>query len=762
MKEDIKKEKNEPQQPKKNDEVVDGDNKKKFSLPFKKIFKGIFISGFLLGIIATIAGSIFLYIYIFKDLPSPYALKDSTATELSTQIFDRNGNLLYEIFDEKNRVPIELEAMPDYVIHATIAIEDKNFYEHIGVSFVGGILRAIRDTYLTDELQGGSTLTQQLVKSALLTPERTIQRKLKEIVLAIWAERIYTKDEILEMYLNQVPYGGSAYGIQKASNTFFNKEAKDLTLEEASLLAGLPQAPSLYSPYLNPDLSKTRRNQVLERMYEDGYIKQSEKETAQTSNIIVAPPRADIKAPHFVFYIRQILEEEFGEEQVARSGLRVTTTLDLKIQQEAETILKEEIEELENYDVSNGAVLITRPPTGEILGMVGSVDYYKQPYGAFNVTTALRQPGSSIKPLNYAVGIDRGIVTASSIFLDTKTCFNAVGQPEPYCPKNYDGTFRGAVGLRYALANSYNIPAVKMLAYNGVKNFIASSEAFLMTTFTDENRYGLSLTLGGGEVRMTEMAQAFSSFSNRGKAKKLQGILRIEDTEGNLIYEYKDPNFVQDISKPIGSPNFQAMTGSRAISEGTAFIISHILQDNQARTPAFGATSELVIPEKTVSVKTGTTDDLRDNWTIGFTPNFLVATWVGNNDNSPMNPFLTSGVTGASPIWNRVMASVLESQPDLPPIKPASVNGTQVCQSTGVAASVSPGCSTRFEYLIEGTEDVSTVRTINRSIPVYKDTDIQAPPDDPNIEYKDKSIIVDIFTDSQGYGACVDCEQPGQ
>lgn len=730
----------------------------------KKRGKALLLSSILIMLTLLFLGGLVslgvaAYFFIFKDLPSPYALKDFKVIPISSQIYDRNGTLLYEIYSDENRNPISIDQVPETVKQATIAIEDKDFYSHKGISLVGGILRAARDTYLTDNLQGGSTLTQQLVKSALLSPERTIQRKLKEIILAIWTERIFTKDQILEMYLNQVPYGGSSYGIENASRTFFDKSATELTLAEAALLAGLPQAPSLYSPYSNPDLAERRRNEVLQRMVEEGYITEEQRQQAAAEQVTVLPLKVDIKAPHFVFYIKKVLEEEFGTEVVEEGGLRVTTTLDLDIQASAEAIVNEELESLSGYNVGNGAALVTRPPTGEILAMVGSRDYFATPSGAFNVTTAARQPGSSIKPVNYAIGIDRGIVTASSIFLDTKTCFNADGQPESYCPKNYDNTFRGPVGLRYALANSYNIPAVKMMAYNGVDTFIASAPAFLITSLKDPSQYGLSLTLGGGEIPMIEMSQAYSAFANRGRPKKLIGILKIQDKTGNTIASFTDPNFVQDVKKPIKSPNYLAMRGERAISEGAAFIISHILQDNQARQTAFGPSSELVVPDKSVSVKTGTTDNIKDNWTIGYTPNFLVAVWVGNNDNTPMNPYLTSGITGAAPIWNGIISAVLENQPDIPPVKPSSVIGTQVCRDTGVAASVRPGCGTRFEYLIRGTEAVSTITFGNAKVPVYKGTDIEAPADDPNIEYKEKAVIRDVFVDGAGRPVCFDCKK---
>jgi len=705
------------------------------------LFLGIFLLSFIFS--------------IFYKLPTPDKLKNFQATPLSTQILDRNGKLLYEIYHEQNRTPIKLKNLPLYVAKATIAIEDKDFYKHGGVSIVGGIVRAIKDMFLTQQVQGGSTITQQLIKTSLLTPERTLQRKIREIILALWTEKIFTKDEILEMYLNQVPYGGEAYGIEEASRLYFDRPAKKLTLVESAFLAGLPQAPSLYSPYLNPDLAITRKNTVLKKMLQEKYIDEKTYNQNIKTKLDIKPPRNTIKAPHFVFYVKKILEERYGVDTVEKGGLKVTTTLDLEIQQEAEKILKEELEKIKDLNVSNGAVLVTRPSTGEILAMVGSVDYFATGSGAFNVTTALRQPGSSIKPLNYAVGLERKLVTPATVFIDEPTCFTGGGQPEAYCPVNYDGNFHGAVQLRFALGDSYNIPAVKMLALNGVKNLVASASAFTITTFKDPKNYGLSLTLGGGEVKMTEMAQAFSVFANRGIPKKLIEILKIEDKLGKTVYEDKNPNFVKDIKKSLTFPSFLSITGKRAISPETAFLISHILLDNNARSAAFGESSYLVVPGHAVSVKTGTTDDKRDNWTIGYTPNFLTAVWVGNNDNSPMNPYLTSGVTGAAPIWNRIMRYVLKNQPDLWPVRPENIVGKQVCWDSGDLETKkedgSESCSSRFEYFIKGTEP-TTSNISKMTVPVTKD-DKLAPVNYPDVEMKEKTIIKDPL--NQMY--CVDC-----
>ncbi|TXG76111.1 penicillin-binding protein [Candidatus Dojkabacteria bacterium] len=712
-----------------------------------------------------IVGVIF-YLFVLKDLPDPRGLKNYGVIPLSSRIYDRKGELLYEIFREQNRTPVKLGDLPKHVPQATLAIEDANFYKHGGISFFGGVLRAAKDMVLRGKAkQGGSTITQQLVKSALLTPERTIQRKLKEAVLAIQIEQMLSKDQILELYLNQVPYGGVSYGIQEASNAYFDKEAKDLTLAEAALLAGLPAAPSAYNPFTHYDRARSRQLSVLKRMQDVGYITQKQREEAEKQEILLNPAGNTIKAPHFVFYVRSILEQEYGKQLVEEGGLIVKTTLDSDIQASAEAILNEEVLKIKRLKVSNGALLVTRPSTGEILSMVGSADFFATGSGTYNVTTAQRQPGSSIKPINYAIGIDRRIVTGASVFNDAPTCFIAAGQPKGYCPVNYDGSYRGAVTLRFALANSLNIPAVKMLAKNGVENFVASSSAFLIDSLKDPKRYGLSLTLGGGEVSMVEMAQAFSAFANEGIPRRLTGILEVTDKNGKVLYKYNDPNLAEDVSKPMDFPNFLAIEGKRAISKEAAFIISHILQDNNSRSAAFGPSSALVVRgKKGVSVKTGTTNDLRDNWTIGYSPNFLVAVWVGNNDNSPMSG-LASGITGAAPIWNKVMSRVLENQPDLLARTPEGVVGKQECIIKDPNSQPNPdpsapqgACNTQFEYFIKGTEGIGAGTTSRELVPVNRDTDVYLPEEgNPAVEMREHTVLWDGLSKY-----CLDCNHDGE
>jgi 1A family penicillin-binding protein len=618
-----------------------------------------------------------------QQLPSPQNI-GKTNFPLSSHIYDRNNVLLYEIYSSENRTPVKLSNIPNHISQATIAIEDKDFFKHAGISPISGILRALKDTYKTQELQGGSTITQQLVKSALLTPERTIQRKFKEMILAIWAERIYSKEEILEMYLNQVPYGGSSYGVEEASKTFFGKSAKDINLEEAALLAGLPRAPSIYSPYINPELARQRRDQVLRNMYEQKFITEEEKRKAQSSPLHVIPPRTDIKAPHFVFYAKSELEKQFGIKQVEEGGLRIQTSLDLDIQREAQQIVQEEVEKLQGMNISNAAVLVTNPATGEILAMVGSTDYFKQPSGSYNVTTALRQPGSTIKPVMYSLALQNGGYTAATTIDDKPVVYKIEGS-EPYKPVNYDNKYRGPVTLRFALSNSLNIPAVKVLESVGVQNFANHAQRMGIDTWTDPSRFGLSLTLGGVEVRMTDMAEAFGVFANMGYRKDLVYLKDVEDRNNDSIY----------------SPN-EAKT--QVLNEGVAFIISDILSDNKTREAAFGPNSALVIPDNKVAVKTGTTNDVKDNWTIGFTQEFLVASWVGNNDNTPMNRNLVSGITGAAPIWNRVMTYLVENKSSNPG-QPFPVPGNIVTRE----------CMGRTEYFIAGTEQTVPCRKAVRN-----------------------------------------------
>ncbi len=695
------------------------------------------------GVLATVFG------WIFWGLPLPTQLA-SREVPVSTKIFDRKGILLYEIYADQRSDPVPLEDIPEHVKQATIAIEDKDFYSHYGVSFTG-ITRAAYNIALRQKLQGGSTLTQQLVKNALLTPERTLKRKIRELALTLFVETIYTKDKILELYLNQIPYGGTAYGIGAAAETYFDKPVKDLSLAEAALLAGLPQAPSRYSPFgAQPELAKGRQETVLNRMVEDSYITAEQANEAKNEVLIYAQSDK-FEAPHFSLWVKQILADEYGESVVEKGGLRVTTTLDLEIQNLAQAAVATEVAKLKTSRVGNGAAIVTRPETGEILAMVGSKNYFAQDEdGNVNIILANRQPGSSIKPLNYALGIRDGKITPSTVIADVPTCFIVQGQ-SPYCPKNYTGGFHGGVQIRFALGNSYNIPAVRVLALNGIENFINFATELGITTFKDPANYGLSLTLGGGEVRPLDMAQAFGVLANEGIKTPLIPILKVEDWQGNVL-------------KEIDSENIE---GKRVLSPGVTFLISHILHDNNARTAAFGPNSELVVeghPE--VSVKTGTTNDLRDNWTIGYTSHALVATWVGNNDNTPMSGAV-SGVSGASPIWNTIIKAVLDkaesgyySESDdghAWPRRPDEVIGTSVCTTTGIVSTNEEECPTRYEYFLK--DFVPThVESGVQEVEFHKDTGEFINPDTPQELRIKRSQRV--MYDPLGTFLCLDCGIP--
>lgn len=703
---------------------------------------------FIIGGICIAIAIFFVYTIIFKDFPSPENLSN-VDVPLTTKILDRNGKLLFDIFVDQNRIVVSLKKIPLHVQQATIAIEDKDFYNHKGVDPIGGIARALWQDIKGEQVQGGSTITQQLVKTLLLSPERTITRKIKEVVLAIMVELRYSKDTILELYLNNVPYGGTAWGIEAASERYFGKNVEELTLAQAAFLAGLPQAPTLYSPYgAHPEYAKQRQKDVLHRMVEEKYITAEEADRAGAEELSFKPLTTDIKAPHFVMYVKQLLVEKYGEKKVEQGGLKVTTSLDLDLQNFAQDTVASEVAKLANYRVSNGAALITRPSTGEVMAMVGSKDYFSGSDGNYNVTTALRQPGSAIKPINYAIGIENKIVTPGTVFLDVATCFPIPGQA-PYCPKNYDGKFHGPVPLRYALANSYNIPAVKMLKMNTVETMIASASGFGITTFTDPSRFGLSLTLGGGEVPMTQMATAFGVFATGGIHRKLVPILKVEDATGAVLEEFKDPNFNRD------HPSILLISGPRTLSQETAFLISQILLDAGARTAAFGPSSQLVVKNHpAVSVKTGTTDDLRDNWTIGFTPEVLVATWVGNNDFTPMNQYLVSGVTGAAPIWNKLISHYLEGMKETFPRQPEGIVGRRVCVGSGMLPSSETPCETRFEYFRKGAEPKQPV-VVREAVWIDKSTGkLATPGQTENVESQEKTILKDGISIY-----CVDCAQ---
>jgi len=610
--------------------------KKKFKFP-------IYRSLFFFSILALI-----FWALILKDLPSPTELTTRNL-EVSTKIYDRNGVLLYKIYKNQNRSPVKLSEVPVEARLATLAAEDAEFYNHPGFS-IKGILRSIFTNIKKGELSGGSTITQQLVKNALLSPEKTLTRKIREIILSVETEVLYSKDEILEMYLNEVSYGGTAYGIEEASLLYFSKDAKDLDLAEAAFLAGLPKSPTKYSPHgTSANASRERQNEVLTLMRVNGFITKDQEEKAKAVELKIEPLRTGIKAPHFVMYVKQLLVDKYGESAVEKGGLDVTTTLDYQVQEMAEKVVKDEVTKSRGLGVGNGASVVINPQTGEILAMVGSKDYFDTTSdGNVNVAVALRQPGSSIKVVNYLYALAHGY-TAATIIDDSPVSFVVPGQPT-YIPKNYDDKFRGKITLRSALAESRNIPAVRVLAANGVGNMIDIAEKMGITTWGDRSQYGLSLTLGGGDVRLLDLAQVFATIANYGNRPDVFAISKVKDYKGNILEEN---NCAQENN----------CKNENVVDPRAAFILIDILRDNAARSPAFGANSALVIPKHPeVAVKTGTSNNLRDNLTVGFTNKYLVAVWVGNNDGRPMSR-IASGITGAAPIWRGIMSRLLSSEP---------------------------------------------------------------------------------------------------
>ena len=606
------------------------------------IFKKIRL--FLLGALITL---LFVFVpYVvhswFKELPSPEMLTIEQKYG-PTQILDRNGVLLYEIYADKKYDPVKLDRIPENAIDATIAVEDSLFYIHGGLR-PDSILRAFRKTFMDGDKQGGSTITQQLVKNVLLTPERTFSRKVKEAVLSVMVEAKYSKEQILEMYLNNIAYGGNAWGIQSASQKYFGKNAWELNLAESAMLAGLPSSPSLYSPLNDLGIAKERQKYVLDRMFSLGYINSEEATAAFSQELNISPQKDFIGAPHFVNYVRQTLENMYGSNFVNRGGLKVTTTLDYKLQQKAEAIIFDEVQKGTKYGFTNGASVVLDVKNVEILSYVGSLDYFAPGWGAYDVVISYRQPGSSIKPVTYSLALADKF-TPATILKDSPITYKSPGS-ESYKPVNYDGRYHGDVTLRSALANSYNVPAVKVAKALGPDNIVALGHDMGLTNWKVDGSYGLSVTLGGKEVRLLDLANVYTTLARKGAYAEPCSIISIRDGRGYEIFSKKQ------------------VYPRQVISEEVSYLMWHILSDNQARLPAFGTRNFLTVPDKHIAVKTGTTDQIKDNWTFGFTPSYTVGVWVGNNDNKPMNKYMASGLTGAAPIWNRIMSEVLAEKAD--------------------------------------------------------------------------------------------------
>ena len=641
------------------------------------------------GVLGFLVFFFFILPLLAFNLPSPDKVVRTQG--FSTKILDRNGNLLYDIYASQNRTPVSITDAPTYLKEATISIEDKNFYTHAGFDPIG-MLRGFSRIFTTGRAEGGSTLTQQLVKNVLLTNDRTLIRKIEEFVLAIQIEKKYSKDQILQMYLNEVPYGGTSWGVGAAAETYFGKDVKDLDLIECAILAGMPQAPSTYSPYSStPKAYIQRTKDVLRQMQVNGYITKDQETAADAlvPNVQFQPKGVSLNAPHFVQYVQKILESTYGQAAVEQGGLTVATTLDINLQNQAQQIVTDQIAKVENQHITNGAAIVINPETGEILAMVGSKDFSANDYdGQVNVTTSVRQPGSSFKPFTYVTALKKGY-TAATLLMDVPTTFpGGVGNPD-YQPVNYDGKFVGPIQMRFALANSRNIPAVKMLAMVGIKDVLTTATDMGITTLPPTadtlRNVGLSLTLGGGAVRLIDMADAYSAFVNGGQRVDPVAILRVTDVNGKVLED----------NHPVKS--------KQVISPDQAFIIDSILSDNAARTAEFGANSYLNVSGLNVMVKTGTTNDKRDNWTIGGNDNAMVGVWVGNNDNSPMLN-VASGISGASPIWHQIIVQLMKGKPAVSFTPTSNVVTAQVDTISGYAAHDNfPG---RNEFFIKGTEPV--------------------------------------------------------
>ncbi len=578
---------------------------------------------------------VFMFAWFAKDLPTPGKIRNLVAAS-STRLFDRNMNPLYTISGEKKRIIIEKDQIPDVIKNATIALEDKDFYEHFGLDF-NGVARAV---LFGGSRGGGSTITQQFIKNSLLTNERTLIRKAKEAIMAVELEFLFSKEDILAMYLNEIPYGGNNYGIEAAARSFFDKSATELTLAEAATLAALPQAPTTLSPYgPNTDKLVARRNLALERMTEQGYITADEAKAAQETELKVVAKRESIAAPHFVLYVKdwlvQYFTEELGDAQLAEQkveegGLTVVTTLDIEKQKIAEEEVAKAVPNLQRGGASNAGLVSIDPKRGEVIAMVGSVDYFQEQFGAYNIATAERQPGSSFKPIIYASAFKEKYNPATTLF-DLRTDFGN------YTPNNFDGAFRGPLTIRQALGNSLNIPAVKALGLVGIDKALKTAHDMGITTLNDKDRYGLSLALGGGEVKLLDMATAYGVFANGGVLMPTTPVLKITDTNEKTLYDHTDPK-----------------DGRLVLDPQIAYQISDVLSDVDAKRPVFNFSLRfLTLSDRTAATKTGTTNDFKDAWTIGYTPQLVTSVWAGNNDFTSMNRI--GGSTAAAPIWDGYM-----------------------------------------------------------------------------------------------------------
>ncbi|MHB1004979.1 MAG: transglycosylase domain-containing protein [Chloroflexota bacterium] len=662
-----------------------------------KVTVMVFIALLLILPVTSAAAGAGAYTYYTRDFPSPETLGQNQSPR-STFIYDREGNLLYETFDSEagRHMAVTLADLPSYVIDATLAVEDPNFYDNPGVD-----PRHIMRAFLQNLQEGGiasgaSTITQQLVRNVFFDEkeryEQSYTRKIKEALLALQLSQWYTKDEILQSYLNEIWYGNLAYGIEAASWSFFGKHARELTLPEAALLVGLPQSPNAYDPYASFKAAKNRQSYVLDRMAVNQYITQTEADEAKTAPLAFAPRNVDIKSPHFVMYVRDQLERMLGSKRVRQGGLRIYTSLDPRLQQIAEDTAREHIATIKNLNANNAAVVAMDPRTAEVLAMVGSIDYWDDSIdGQINMAVAERQPGSTLKPITYATDMEKLGWGPATVMIDQPTDFPGGQGMPPYQPKNHDLKYRGPVTVRTALASSLNVPAVLALQAVGLPAMLEMAHRLGITSLTDPDRLGFAVTLGGGETRLIDLVFAYTAFANNGlqvgatvpAERRVAGlrdlepvsIVKITDEVGNVIYDYKPP------------------AGKEVLSPQIAYLITDILSDDEARSPTYGRQSFLYI-DRPAAAKTGTTDNYRDGWTIGYTPQLVTGVWVGNADNTPMKDVY--GVSGAGYIWGKFMRRALEGVPAAAFQRPSNglVRAT-TCPITGQL--VTAACPTKVE-----------------------------------------------------------------
>lgn len=634
----------------------------------------LFLVGWTVGSSLVVIG-LATTVYFANSLGSKERIMNRNKTGLT--LVDQANRPLYSFYDAHSSTYVPLENIAPVVKQAALASEDKDFYKHSGFS-LSGVANAVYQNLRPGGLDnGGSTITQQLVKNALLSQQRSILRKYQELVLSIEIERRYSKDEILEMYLNSVYFGDGAFGIENAAQTYFGKSAKDLSLAEASMLIGVLPAPSTYSPVTgDPVKAKVRQDYVLQRMLEDKQIDATTQTSASNQTLSYAPPKtaSQQRAPHFALMVKDELEAKYGEEKIARSGYVVKTTLNLDWQTIAENAVVSQVNRLASSNVSNGSAVVIDPKTGEIRALVGSKDWNNEAFGKFNIATSKnRQPGSSFKPLVYATGIEARDFSAATTLHDKATDFGG------YSPKNYDLRYRGDVTLRRALANSLNIPAVEALQITGTSAVTQTAKNFGISTLKN-NSYDLSLALGTAPVSLVEMTNAYATFANGGNFNAYTTIDTITNKDGKQIFDHHASN-------------------RRVMSEGTSYIMSSILSDNTARSELFGSSLNLT-RSRVAAVKTGTTEDYRDAWTVGYTPNLVAGVWIGNNDNSPMSR--VAGSSGSGPIWKSIMQQILGTSPSEPFVVPSGLTSRSVCRSNG-ALAVSGGANTFTEYFLPGT-----------------------------------------------------------